>query len=157
MPETEARLRAFESLCRERKIPLTSQRRTVLETLLARRDHPTADQLHQAVKARLPEVSRTTVYRVLDTLVKLGLARQIPHPTAVARFDANVDRHHHLVCRECDSVMDFPDDRVQSLACPPAGVTGFTIEDYSIQFTGLCASCTAGTRTGQAATPDGGE
>src|SRR5689334_23565694 len=47
----------------------------------------------------MPGVSRTTIYRALETLVELGLARRTNHFEASARFDGNTDHHHHLVCR----------------------------------------------------------
>ena len=67
--EKRQRLESFERLCRERGLSLTVQRRAVLEAVLDRGDHPTADQVYDEVKERLPGLSRTTVYRVLETLV----------------------------------------------------------------------------------------
>jgi Fur family peroxide stress response transcriptional regulator len=60
-----ARLKKLEEVCRERGLPLTTQRRTVLEVLLERSDHPTADQIFEAVKVRNPRIARRTVYRSL--------------------------------------------------------------------------------------------
>ena len=65
------RLQEFEALCRERGSPLTVQRRDILKAILERDDHPSADQIYETVKDRIPGLSRTTVYRVLDTLVEL--------------------------------------------------------------------------------------
>ncbi len=139
--EIEARLRKLESLCRERGQPLTVQRRTILEAVLERDDHPTADQIYDAVKERIPGVSRTTVYRVLETLVELGLIRRLHHPAAFARFDGKIHRHHHLVCRSCHQVIDIEAKRFDELKLPPGRRHGFQIEDVSVHFVGVCAEC----------------
>jgi len=137
----ESGLRRFESLCRERGLPLTVQRREILKALLQRNDHPTADQVYETVKERVPGLSRTTVYRVLETLVELGVARRLHHPGANARFDGNTSRHHHLVCRICNQVIDFESPSLDRLKLPSSGQHGFRIEDYSVHVVGVCGQC----------------
>jgi len=149
MVDTERRLAEFESICRERGLALTVQRRTILRELLGREllgrlDHPTAEQVYEAVQDRLPGLSRTTVYRVLDKLVEIGAARKVLHPHAVARFDPTPDRHHHLVCEGCGQVIDVDASASPEIDLPDVGATGFKITDYSISFTGVCGHCQAG-------------
>jgi Fur family peroxide stress response transcriptional regulator len=140
-PIAASRVAAFEAECRKRGLALTIQRRAVFEQLAERRDHPTADQVYDALSARLPGLSRTTVYRVLETLVAAGLARRVHHTGAAARFDAVTERHHHLVCESCGRLVDLEDAAVPRLRVPDARGKGFRIRDYSISFTGLCSSC----------------
>ena len=136
-----AKMEELERLCREQGLPLTVQRRAVLEALMLRHDHPTADQVAEDVALRLPGVSRTTVYRVLDTLVRISIARKVCHPGAAARFEVESHRHHHLVCVECGHMIDLEDSRLDELPFPESGVHGFQLTDYSIQFRGTCAAC----------------
>ncbi len=89
----------------------------------------------------MPGLSRTTVYRVLETLVAQGFARKVQHSGAAVRFDAMTERHHHLVCERCGRLADLDDALVPSLPLPDARKTGFRVRDYSISFTGLCKSC----------------
>jgi len=139
--QTAGKLTALEVACRRHGLPLTVQRRVILHALASRDDHPSADEVLAHVRRRLPEVSRTTVYRVLDTLVKLGLAVRICSPGAGVRFDPRTDRHHHLVCVRCARVIDFEAPALNALPLPEAGTRAFTIHDYSIHFRGLCADC----------------
>jgi len=132
---------AFEQLCRAHGIPLTVQRRAVLEALSVRDDHPTADDIFASLQSRLPEISRPTVYRVLNSLVRIGVARKVCHPGAAARFETKLERHHHLVCVRCDKVMDFEHPAFDRLSLPDAGAHGFLFDDYSIHFRGVCADC----------------
>jgi len=132
---------ALEAACRRVGLPLTTQRRVILEALVGRQDHPTADDILEQARARLPEMSRTTVYRVLETLVELGLAVKISSPGSAARFDPRVDRHHHLVCVQCERVMDFEAPGLNALPLPDTHATAFDVQDYSIHFRGMCADC----------------
>lgn len=131
----------LEAACRERGMPLTVQRRAVFEELVERRDHPTAEQVYDAVRERLPGLSRTTVYRVLDTLVELGAARRVLHAGAAVRYDPVTQRHHHLVCEACGRLEDVEDARVPLVVPPDVGSAGFQITGYSVSFTGICSRC----------------
>ena len=126
--------------CRRQGLPLTQQRRVLLERHSASEAHPTADELFRAAQEDLPGVSRTTVYRVLETLVELGLARRVSHPGGSVRFDARTDRHHHLICTECGRVRDLEAPELDRLP-PPGGLRGFEVRDYSVHFSGLCREC----------------
>lgn len=139
--EIDTRVREFESLCRAQALPLTVQRRAILRAVLERDDHPTADQVYDSVRERLPGLSRTTVYRVLETLVGLGLVRRLQHAGTAVRFDGNVGRHHHLVCRVCNGVTDIEVRGLDGLELPPVPRGRFEIEDYSVHFTGVCPRC----------------
>lgn len=135
------RLKKLGEVCRERGLPVTTQRRTVLDVLLKRSDHPTADQVFENVQDRNPQVSRRTVYRVLDTLVELGLIRRVDHPGATARFDAKTHRHHHLVCIRCKKIVDLESVDLDNITMPKGKPHGFDVCDFSVQLVGLCQAC----------------
>ena len=135
------RLQEFEDLCRRQGVPLTVQRRTILEAVLASEDHPTAEQVFDSIQGKLPGVSRTTVYRVLDTLVGVGAISRICHPGAVARFDPKIHPHHHLVCLRCERIADLEDKKLNALKLPAVDTAGFEISEYHIHFRGTCPNC----------------
>jgi Fur family peroxide stress response transcriptional regulator len=140
-PELVEKMRAFEERCREAGFPLTIQRRVILETILLRDDHPTAEQIHEALSARVPGISRATVYRTLESLVQLGAIGRAHHLGPTTRFDANAGHHHHLVCVRCNRVTDFSDPRLDRLPLPDRSLTDFETVGYSVHFTGLCGEC----------------
>jgi len=131
----------FEQICRERGIPVTVQRRVVLEELLESSTHPTADQIQRGVQRRIPGISQTTVYRVLELLVELDLARKTCSPGTACRYDGRTVRHHHLVCLSCDRIVDHDDPALNDLPFPDRGSTGFELREYSVQFLGTCPDC----------------
>jgi len=138
------RMQQFEAACRAHGLPVTVQRRRIFEALAGRTDHPTPDQVYVAVKDTLPGVSRTTVYRVLDTLVRVGVLAKALSPGAAGRVDPRTARHHHLVCQGCDRLFDLDEEAVEHRIRPPdVRRRGFAIHGYSIYFTGLCAACQA--------------
>lgn len=138
--DARERLARSVTLCREHGLSITVQRRAILEELVSRRDHPSADQIFDVVGERLPGLSRTTVYRVLEALVRAGAARKVPHADSVARFDPIVERHHHLLCERCGRLFDLDDSEVRGFALPRS-LGSFAVRDYSINFTGVCAGC----------------
>jgi len=140
-PGADAHLGELEAACRRHGVPLTVQRRVVLEVLAGRTDHPTADQLLVDVRMRLPGVSRTTVYRVLETLVRLGLTVKTCTPGSAVRFDPRTERHHHLVCLRCERVIDVQAPSLDTLRLPAVRAAGFEISDYSVHFRGTCQEC----------------
>jgi Fur family peroxide stress response transcriptional regulator len=135
----------FEAACRAHDLSVTVQRRRIFEALVGRTDHPTPDQVYAAVRGTLPGVSRTTVYRVLETLVRVGVLAKASSPGAASRVDPRTSRHHHLVCERCERLFDVDEDAVEHRVRPPdVRRQGFAIHGYSIYFTGLCAECRRG-------------
>ena len=85
----------------------TPQRFFVLEHLLTRRDHATVEELCAAVNRRHARASRATVYNTLHALVEAGLVREVALDGKAARYDANLEPHHHFICDVCGSVDDI--------------------------------------------------
>lgn len=137
------RVQEFRRLCRQRGERCTVQRRAVLEAVLGLDNHPSVDQVYEAVRPRLPGVARPTVYRTLDHLARMGVINRACHPGHVARFDSRTDPHHHLVCLRCHAVVDFQDDGLDGLQIPDTSGLGFDVLDYGVQLRGICRDCRA--------------
>src|SRR4051812_27490934 len=91
-----------------RGLRMTEQRRAVYDTLMERRDHPTAVEVFMRVKPRMPSISLATVYNCLETLVDCHLVRHVHHDRESSRYCANLTEHAHLFCERCGSVTDLP-------------------------------------------------
>lgn len=127
------------ALFRARNVPLTHQRLAVYEELSARRDHPSAESLHESLLKAYPSLSLATVYKTLQTLHEMGMVARVDSPTSQARYDAVMGTHHHAVCTACGRIEDLFDPRLDSLPTPRAA--GFKVSGHSVHFHGLCASC----------------
>lgn len=116
----------------------TTQRRCVYDVLLAKRDHPTAEEVFNRAKKAMPEISHATVYNCLDALVACGLARQVQLQRGAARFCPNMEDHCHYYCDECGEVFDVLMPADGALMPKPKG---FKVDHYDIAAHGLCADC----------------
>lgn len=122
----------------------TRQRRVIVEELMRHPTHPTAAQLYEATRRRLPRISLGTVYRNLDLLSRTGAIRKLAAPDGVARFDGNVEPHHHVVCERCGALAD-----VWGLPAElwPAGLVetaGYDIVAVRLELIGVCPDCRDG-------------
>lgn len=135
------KMHQLREICRSKGRPMTVQRRVILEAIQGRRDHPSADEVYAAVEGRVPGISRTTVYRVLEMLVSVGVVRRVAHSGGVVRYDPRTERHHHLVCEHCGLLVDLPASAVRGLSVRGVDSPDFDISDYSIQFRGTCSRC----------------
>ncbi len=88
---------------------LTKQRAAILRAL-EDGAHLTAEAIHERVRAELPAVSLGTIYRTLDILRGIGLV-QIFTFSGAARYEAALDKHHHLVCVGCAEIVNVPGPR----------------------------------------------
>lgn len=118
----------------------TKQRRLVLQVVQERRDHPTADTIYEAVRARDSRVSRGTVYRNLHLLSEEGDVYHVRAPGA-DRFDLRTDPHDHIICIRCKKVVDAPETRLLSLDAEVAAATGYRILCHQTIYEGLCPAC----------------
>lgn len=119
---------------------LTSQRKIILEELRAVHTHPTADEVYNLVRKKMPRISLGTVYRNLEILSTLGLVRKLENAAGQKRFDGDVSPHHHVRCEVCGKVGDIfnapPIDGVES------GLdTEFRITGHTLEFSGVCPEC----------------
>lgn len=118
----------------------TRQRKIVLETVRAHSDHPSADQIYLEVRAIDSRISRGTVYRNLNCLSDEGEINRVKIPGA-DRYDCRIDIHYHLICTECNAVIDAPLKYLPELDQAVAETTGYTIHRHRTVFEGLCPKC----------------
>lgn len=118
----------------------TVQRRVIMEELRLLKSHPTADDLFQIVRIRLPKISLATVYRNLAELAAAGEIRKTELPGGKARFETKLEPHFHLRCVHCNAIEDLPLSKEEISVFLHDKVTR-RAADFEICFTGLCRSC----------------
>jgi Fur family transcriptional regulator, stress-responsive regulator len=124
---------------RARGWKVTAQRRLLFSLLHDTDRHPTADALFAAASERMPGISRRTVYQTLAELAELGELRVVRLDGGPARFDPNLDDHHHARCTVCDAVFDVYVAAFD--AAQIAGPVGFSTTSAHLILSGVCASC----------------
>lgn len=127
-------------LLKDKKLRVTPQRFAVYANLLARTDHPTADQILHDVNKDVPRSSQATIYSSLQALRDVGLVREVLLEEGVCRYDANVGLHHHFRCKVCGSIEDIPWEQFQ-VVDTQALRPGLTVESYEVTVHGVCDRC----------------
>jgi Fur family peroxide stress response transcriptional regulator len=130
----------IEFRLRKAGLKLTPQRFAVLDYLVCSEIHPTAEQIMADLNEHFPRASRATVYNTLNTLRDAGLVYEVFMDDAVARYDANLDPHHHFLCRSCGKLEDVPFDAVNEISHLELK-SGYSIEVCSVVMRGVCADC----------------
>ena len=127
---------------RAQGLKITPQRQLLFRLLHDNESHPSAEALFAVASERMPGISLRTVYQTLTDLVAMGELRQLSVGSGPARFDPNVDDHHHVVCSACGVVRD-----VYVSGVDVHDADGFVVESTDIVFRGVCASCAAPANT----------
>ncbi len=126
---------------KEKKLRMTRQRKVILEELRKLNTHPSADEIYEVVRHRLPRISLGTVYRNLEVLSELGEIQKLELSGLLKRFDWNTKKHYHIRCVRCSRVDDAPIAPLNQLDNELYGATVFEIIGHNLEFTGLCPEC----------------
>lgn len=129
------------NLLQPKNIRMTRQRKVILEELQKQKTHPSADEIYQIVRRRMPRISLGTVYRNLEVLVQMGEIQKLELSGALKRYDWDTNKHYHIRCVGCDRVDDAPVAPLNQLENELYGTTVFEIIGHNLEFTGLCPKC----------------
>ena len=127
---------------KEKKIMrLTSQRKVILEELRKVTSHPTATEIYDMVREKLPRISLGTVYRNLELLSNSEVIQKLDFGEAQKRFDGNPDPHYHITCSKCGRVDDIHIPLHRELEGKAADYSGYEIHGHHVEFHGICPKC----------------
>ena len=106
---------------------MTRQREVILEEIRNAKTHPSADEVYEMVRKRLPRISLGTVYRNLEILSKLGEIQKLELGGDIKRFDWNPKKHYHIRCLNCGRVDNAPVAPLKQIEDELYGATVYTI------------------------------
>jgi Fur family peroxide stress response transcriptional regulator len=125
---------------RQRAPRVTKQRKAIFSVLQGDNSHPTAEEIYQRVKQRLPHISLATVYRNLRMLTQEGLILEISTPDGPNRYDPQTHQHYHFLCDQCGRVYDV-EIPVQRQLNQELSRQGYRVRSHETVFYGLCQNC----------------
>lgn len=132
-----------EAQLKKRGFRWTNQRALIVRAALSTHDHFTAEELLELCRKDDPKVSRATVYRTLSVLEDEGVVEGLETGDGGRRFEHVLghEHHDHMVCLQCDKILEFRDDELERRQELAARRAGFEIQRHSLRIYGLCKDC----------------
>lgn len=119
----------------------TPARRLLLNALFGNRDHRSAEELAAEVHALAPDVHLSTIYRNLEELERLGVIDSTRLGGGPATYHLASAAHGHLVCEQCGTMIEVPDEIFADLVRLAGAEYGFAINPHRFAVTGRCVNC----------------
>src|SRR5918911_3717219 len=143
MPAVQREIEKFQGFLFKQGLKLTRERTALLREIFATHYHFEADELLFKMKEKSLKISRATVYRTLELLVKSGMVRRVHLGEDHYHYEhVKGDSHHdHLICTTCGSVIEFHDAALEARTREVCEKKKFTPTFYNLQVLGICDSC----------------
>ena len=128
-------------MLRPSNLRMTRQRQVILEEVRNVTSHPSADEIYEMVRKRLPRISLGTVYRNLEILAECGEIQKLELGCSLKRFDGIAEEHYHIRCLCCDRIFDAPPQSSIHISHQLKECTEFKIVGFKLEFIGICPAC----------------
>src|SRR5579883_1716842 len=131
----------FMAFLAHKNLRVTSQRQAIVDTVFSTDEHFTAEQLLAWSRRRDPSVSRATVYRTLPLLTESGLVREMDFGKDRKFYDPNYaehPRHNHIICEDCDQIVEFESPKLDRLESQISQRLGFRAQSHRLQISAQC-------------------
>jgi Fur family transcriptional regulator, ferric uptake regulator len=141
--EAEERQAMLDRYMAERGLKSTKQRTLITEIFFQAGGHQSVEELWARVRKADARVSVATVYRTMKLLSESGLAHARNFGDGQTRYEAAVGREHHdhLICTRCGKIIEFENDRIETLQDLVARRHGFKVTSHKMELYGLCRDC----------------
>lgn len=136
-------IRKLKHILRNEGLRFTDQREAVWSEIISNDDHREADEIYMAIRQKGISVSRATVYRTIDVLVKNNMVRKLDVGVGPSKFEHKLDAHHHdhIICIQCGRIEEFMVDQIEDLQDKVAEEYGFKLVRHIHQLFGICEDC----------------
>ena len=121
-----------------RSIRPSHQRLKILEYFHLHGNHPTAYQIYEELKPKMPTLTKATIYNTLKTFVEKKLVEEVYIEDNEVRYDLSTKNHGHFKCKKCGAIYDFG---IAIESMPTVGLHDFWIESKKVCFKGICDKC----------------
>ena len=136
-------LEDFKKILRKEDLKITHQRISVLKEILKDDGHRECEEIYLSIKSHGVSVSRATVYRTLDILVKNNFVRKLNIGNGMARYECKINspHHDHMICNKCDKIIEFINDDIERFQEEVAKEYHFKLEHHIHHLFGICREC----------------
>ena len=131
----------FLAFLEQKNLRITSQRRAIVDIVFGTDQHFNAEQLLEWAREIDESVSRATVYRTLPLLTESGLVHEMDFGKDYKIYDPNYadhPNHNHIICDDCDKVVEFESDRLDTLENEISQNLGFHVKTQQLRINASC-------------------
>jgi len=131
----------FVAFLEQKNLRITSQRRAIIDTVFSTDQHFNAEQLLEWARKIDPSVSRATVYRTLPLLTESGLVHEMDFGKDYKIYDPNYadhPNHNHIICDDCDKVVEFESEKLDTLENEISQNLGFQVKTQQLRINASC-------------------
>lgn len=138
--EIEEEMKTFEFLLKNEKLKVTHQRLLVAQTIFSIHSHFTADSLLEMFKDKRSEISKATIYRILNIMVRGNLLIEHDFGKDYKFYEHVIghEHHDHIICINCGRIVEFLDPKIEELQEQAAKANGFRIKRHRLNIYGEC-------------------
>jgi Fur family transcriptional regulator, ferric uptake regulator len=143
MPVVQREIHRFQQFLAGQGLKLTNERAALLREIFSTHYHFEADELLFKMKEKSVKISRATIYRTLELLVKSGMVRRVHLGEEHYHYEfvSGNSHHDHLICTTCGSVIEFNDPALEARQREVCERKKFTPTFHNLQILGICAEC----------------
>ena len=131
----------FLAFLEQKNLRITSQRRAIVDIVFGTDQHFNAEQLLEWAREIDESVSRATVYRTLPLLTESGLVHEMDFGKDYKIYDPNYadhPNHNHIICDDCDKVVEFESDQLDTLENEISQNLGFHVKTQQLRINASC-------------------
>ncbi|HVT05262.1 MAG TPA: transcriptional repressor [Thermoanaerobaculia bacterium] len=143
MQTIDREITRFQGFLEQQGLKLTTERKSLVREIFATHYHFEADELLFKLKEKSIKISRATIYRTLELLVKSGMVRRVHLGEDHYHYErvTKNSHHDHLVCTTCGSVIEFHDSFLEARQREICERKKFTPTFHNLQILGICDAC----------------
>lgn len=129
-------MKGLTQRCADSGLKMTGQRRTILQVLEGADDHPSVESVYARAKVIDASISIATVYRTLSLLDEMELIKKHDFNDSFARYETNIEHHHHLIDLDTGEVIEFQNEEIEALKEKIARELGYELVDHRLDLYG---------------------
>ena len=140
-PDRTTAKEKFLAFLEQKNLRITLQRRAIVDIVFGTDQHFNAEQLLEWAREIDESVSRATVYRTLPLLTESGLVHEMDFGKDYKIYDPNYadhPNHNHIICDDCDKVVEFESDQLDTLENEISQNLGFHVKTQQLRINASC-------------------